>query len=211
MCSAAPPSPHLTVDGLSQIQNWLENQAHCNVAKSLSLASGLVFFCRHVFPELKGKEDLARLSRLLLDEISRKAESSRQLCKLLSDDYPSTVRILLSDIRSESDAHGVRLMSQLLEAAKTDRQRIIPQLAYLLVVEGSPRPELADDGTFRGVPESKIDLDRLKLLFRGRDSEVLRLLSEYSDSDERCIRVKDVAHKLLESKDWGTSVSELPE
>ena len=201
----------LPVDGLSSIHNWLEYRASRNVSKSLSLASGLVLFCDRALPEPESKEDISRLSRLLLDEISRKVKSPRQLCKLLSVDYPCTVRILLSDIRSESDADGVHLMSELLEAAKLERQRIIPQLAYLLVVQGPPRPEFADDGTVRGVPESKISLDRLKLLFRGRESDVLRLLSEYSGSDELCVRVKDVAREHLEAKDWDKSASDLPE
>lgn len=201
----------LPADGLSSIQNWLEYRASRNVSKSLSLASGLVLFCRRALPEPESEEDISRLSRLLLDEISRKVKSPRQLCKLLSVDYPCTVRILLSDIRSESDADGVHLMSELLEAAKLERQRIIPQLAYLLVVQGPPRPEFADDGTVRGVPESKISLDRLKLLFRGRESDVLRLLSEYSGSDELCVRVKDVAREHLEAKDWDKSASDLPE
>lgn len=202
---------NLPVDGLSSIQNWLECQASRNVAKSLSLASGLVIFCDRALPKRKCKEDLGRLSRLLLDEISRQVRSPRQLCKLLSSDYPCTVRILLSDIRSESDTDGVHLMSQLLEAAGTDCQQIIPQLAYSLVVQGPPISKTAEDGSLIGVVESNVSLDRLKLLFRGRESEVLRLLSEYSGSDELCVRVKDVARKHLESNDWGKSDSELSE
>jgi len=201
----------LPVGGLSRIQKWLGNQASRNVAKSLSLASGLVLFCDRALPELKGKNDLARLSRLLLDEISRQVVSPHQLCESLSVDYPWTVRMLLSDIRSEADAHGVRLMSQLLEAAETDRQRIILQLGYLLVVQGPPIPEMAEDGSLIGVVESEINLDRLKLLFRGRESDVLGLLSEYSGSDELCIRVKDAARGHLESDDWGKIDSDLPE
>ena len=201
----------LPVDGLPSIQHWLECQASRNVAKSLSLASGLVLFCDRALPKLEGSRDLARLSRLLLDEISRQVESPHQLCESLSVDYPCTVRILLSDVRSESDAHGIQLMFQLLEAAETDRQQIIPQLAYSLVVQGPPRPEFADDGTVRGILESKINLERLKILFRSRESDVLRLLSEYSGSDELCIRVKDAARGHLESDDWRKTDSDLPE
>lgn len=201
----------LPVGGLSRIQNWLGIQASRNVAKSLSLASGLVRFCDHALPELKGKEGLARLSRLLLDEISRQVESPHQLCESLSVDYPCTVRILLSDIRSESDTDGVHLMSQLLEAAETDRQRIIPQLAYSLVFQGPPISKTAEDGSFIGVVESNVNLDRLRILFRGHESDVLRLLSEYSGSDELCIRVKDAAREHLEAKDWDKSASDLPE
>ena len=201
----------LTVDVFSSIQNWLEYRASRNVSKSLSLASGLVLFCRRALPELEGKEDLARLSRLLLDEISRQVVSPQQLCKLLSVDYPWTLQILLSDIRSESDTDGVHLMSQLLEASETDRQSIIPQLAYLLVIEDRVRSEQTNDRTSIGIPESKINLDRLRILFRGRESDVLQLLSEYSGSDELCARVKDVARKHLESNDWGKSDSDLPE
>ena len=102
-------------------------------------------------------------------------------------------------------------MSQLLGVAETDRHRTIPQLACLLVVEGPPRLKFADDGSLIGVPESKIDLDRLRILFRGRESDVLGLLSEYSGSDELCIRVKDVAREHLESNDWRKRVSDLPE
>ena len=202
---------NLPVDGLSSIQDWLECQASRNVAKSLSLASGLVLFCERALPKLEGSKDLARLSRLLLDEISRQVESPHQLCESLSVDYPCTVRILLSDIRSESDTDGVHLMSQLLKAAETDRQRIIPQLAYSLVVQGPPISKTAEDGSLIGVVKSNVSLDRLKLLFRGRESEVLRLLSEYSGSDELCNRVKDAARGHLESDDWGKSDSDLPE
>ena len=102
-------------------------------------------------------------------------------------------------------------MSQLLEAAETDRQWIIPQLSYLLVIEDNVRSEQTNDGISTGVPESKINLDRLKILFRGRESDVLRLLSEYSGSDELCIRVKDAARGHLESDDWRKSDSDLPE
>lgn len=201
----------LPIDGSSGIHNWLEYQASRNVAKSLNLAGGLLLFCRRVLPEIEGKNDTAQLSRLLLDQISEQVVTPRQLCKSLSVDYFWTVRILLSDIRAESDANGIHLISLLLETAEMDRQRIVPQLAYLLVVGGPPIPEVAEDGSLIGVVESKINLDRLKILFRGCESDVLRLISEYSGSDELCVRVKDVAREHLESNDWRKSASDLPE
>ena len=201
----------LPVNGSSGIHNWLEYQASRNVAKSLNLAGGLLLFCRRVLPDIEGKKDIAQLSRLLLDQISEQVVTPRQLCKSLSVDYFWTVRILLSDIRAESDANGIHLISLLLETAEMDRQRIVPQLAYLLVVGGPPIPEVAEDGSLIGVVDSKINVDRLKILFRSRESDVLRLISEYSGSDELCVRVKDVARKHLESNDWRKSASDLPE
>lgn len=187
-------------DERARIENWLRVQATQNASKSLSLASGLVSFCIRAHSEDKAEK---RLAQIVLDQIAAQIVTPQQLLDSLSALYPAAVRVLLQGIRTEDEAENTGLISLLLSAAELSEQQIIPQLAYLLVVDGPPSLTQIDGGEWIGVENSSIDFDRLHILFKGHESYVLELLSRYSGLDERCLRVKNVAQDRLASQDTG--------
>lgn len=199
----------LNDDGADCIENWIESQASRIVSKSLSLASGLLQFCTRACPSIEGTDAIGRISHTLLYHISQKIVLPQDLAEVLSVEHPWTVRILLSEVSTKSEANDIRLIPLILEAAEAHGQQIIPQLAYLLVHESSPRVIQSDSGEFVGVVDSFISDDRLQTLFAGRESDVLRLLSKYAGSDERCIRVQRVARERLGDLDHAAEGSHL--
>lgn len=197
------------IDEGTRIENWLRTQAIQHVSKSLSLASGLVLFCMPARPRNKGEETLAwdkqakRLAQIVLDQIAAQVVTPQQLLDSLPAKYPATVRVLLQGIRTGAEAENTKLISLLLRAAELSEQRIIPQLIYLLVVDSPPTPTWTDGGELIGVEHSNINFERLHILFNGHEADVLELLSRYSGSDERCLRVKNAAQDVLASQDIG--------
>ena len=197
------------LDEGTRIENWLRTQAVEYVSKSLSLASGLVLFCIGPRPQNEGEESLARnkrakrLAQIVLDQIAAQVVTPQQLLDLLPAKHPGAVRVLLQGIRTRAEAEDTRLISLLLRAAELSEQQIIPQLIYLLVVDSPPTPTWTDGGELIGVEHSNINCERLRILFGGHESDVLELLSRYSGSDERCMRVKKAAQDRLASQDTG--------
>ena len=197
------------IDEWTRIENWLRTQATQHVSKSLSLASGLVLFCIRARRRDEGEGSLAqneeekRLAQIVLDEIAAQIVTPQQLLDSLSVKYPDTVRVLLHNVCTEAEAKNTGLASLLLRAAESSEQQIIPQLIYLLVVDSPPTPTWTDGGELIGVEHSTINFERLHILFNGHESDVLELLSRYSGSDERCLRVKNAAQDVLSSQDTG--------
>lgn len=187
-----------STDESARIEHWLRTQAVQYVSKSLSLASGLVLFCIRARTQNEGEK---RLTQIVLDQISAQIVTPQQLLDSLSPMYPDTVRVLLHDISTKKEADNARLTSLLLEAAESADQRVIAHLVYLLAVDDPPTVTQIDGGDWIGVENSSIDRQRLHVLFNGHESEVLELLSRYSGSDERCLRVRNVAQDWLASQD----------
>lgn len=186
------------IDEETRIENWLKTQSIQHVSKSLSLASGLVLFCIRARRRDEGEGSLAQI---VLDEIAAQIVAPQQLLDSLPAKYPATVRVLLQGIRTRAEAENTKLISLLLRAAELSEQRIIPQLIYLLVVDSPPTATWTDGGELIGVEHSNINFERLHILFNGHESDVLELLSRYSGSDERCLRVKNAAQDRLASQD----------
>lgn len=187
----------LNDDGPVCIEHWIESQASRNVSKSLSLASGLLEFCIRACPSIKGTEVIRRISHTLLHHISQNIVLPKDLFDVLSAEYPWTVRNLLSEVSTNTEANDIPFISLLLEAAEAYGEHIILQLAYLLVCDSSPREVQTDSGEPVGVVDSSIIDNRLHTLFGGRESDVLRLLSKYSGSDDRCIQLRKEASQRL--------------
>ena len=182
----------------ARIENWLRTQAVQNVSKSLSLASGLVLFCIRARPQNEGDK---RLSQIVLGQISAQILTPQQLLDTLSAKYPSTVQVLLHDVRTEAEAKETGLISLLLSAAELSEEQIIPQLVYLVVDDLPPTLTQIDGEYPVAVERSSIKFDRLHVLFSGHESDVLKFISRYSGSDERCLRAKSAAQGWLESQD----------
>ena len=182
----------------ARIESWLRTQATQNVSKSLSLASGLVLFCIRAQPQNEGGK---RLAQIVLDQISAQIVTPQQLLNTLSEKYPDTVRVLLHNVRTEAEAENTALISLLLEAAELSEQEIIAQLIHLLVDDLPPTLTQVDGEYPVAVEHSSINFDRLHVLFKGHESDVVGLISRYSGSDERCLRVKKVAQERLASQD----------
>ncbi len=195
------------IDQGTRIENWLRTQAIQHVSKSLSLASGLVLFCIRARRRDEGEDSLAqneeekRLTQIVLDQIAAQIVTPQQLLDSLSVKYPDSVRVLLHKVHTEAEARNTGLTSLLLRAAELSEQQIIPQLIYLLVVDSPPTPTCTDGGELIGVEHSNINFERLHIFFNGHESDVLELLSRYSGSDERCLRVKKAAQDRLASQD----------
>ena len=194
-------------DGADCVENWIESQASRNVSKSLSLASGLLQFCVRACPSIEGTEVIRRISHTLLHHISQDIVLPQDLADVLSVEYPWTVRMLLSEVSTKTEANEIRFIPLLLEAAEAYGEQIIPQLAYLLVHDSSPRVVQSDSGEFIGVVDSSIIDNRLHMLFGGRESDVLRLLSKYSGSDDRCIQIRKEASQRLRDLEHEADVS----
>lgn len=194
-------------DGADCVENWIESQASRNASKSLSLASGLLQFCVRACPSIEGTEVIRRISHTLLHHISQDIILPQDLADVLSVEYPWTVRMLLSEVSTKTEANEIRFIPLLLEAAEAYGEQIIPQLAYLLVHDSSPRVVQSDSGEFIGVVDSSIIDNRLHMLFGGRESDVLRLLSKYSGSDDRCIQIRKEASQRLRDLEQEADVS----
>ena len=186
----------------SVAEDWLRSRAERSVRKSLSLTCGLLRFAIEI---RRGKKEdssfEAHLTQVVLDVISARILLPDQLVAALSLEHPYTLSALLAHILTPSEAKNTRLISLILECLPSSDPKIILQLAYLVGSGPSSKVSPPDTGPGSTIFDLGVGLDRLRILFGGREADVLQSLSRYSGSDALCKRIADAASEALKSFD----------
>lgn len=181
------------------IEGWLQLGVSRNVCESLSLTCGLIKFCILVKDKQKDHKFQARLTQIVLDEISKHILSPDQLIQALSLQYPYTVSTLLFHISTPSEAAKNRLVSLILESLPLSDHKVLLQLAYLVDSHSKPKEFLPRTEPIREAFDIGIDLERVGVLFGGYESFVLESLSKYSGSNATCKDIASAASEALKS------------
>ena len=183
-------------------EDWLRSRAERSVRKSLSLTCGLLRFAIEIRRgEKKDSSFEAHLTQVVLDVISARVRLPDQLVEALSLQHPYTLSALFAHISTPSKAKNTRLIALIVKCLPSSDPKIILQLAYL--VGSGPSSKVSPPDTEPGstIFDLGVGLDRLRILFGGREADVLQSLSRYSGSDALCKRIADAASEALKSFD----------
>ena len=175
----------------AEMRDWILAQIEAVIPFSLSLVFGILHHWIDVGAHLEDDE-VRSVRDQVLAMICDKLPNGDRLVAALSVSYPGTLR----GITEKMLDFPQRFRSFVLEAAESHPDVMIPQLAYLLMMDGPrrivwPRP----DQPVMSVTVT-INRERLHSLFADKGAQVIALLTRYDGSDPRCMQVASSARDL---------------
>lgn len=182
---------HVEIE-FEKIRGWILQRIQNAIPQSLSLMVGIIvhWVDADLFVGDERKQSVRDAAlKMTCDQIP----TGDTLVAVLSGNWPETLLYLMEGIQHMPERFAVLLF----EAAKLNRDLIIPQLAYLVMAYRQSVPKLdPTSGEMKMLQTAVINRERLRNLFDDQWTQVVELLTQYSGSDPLLIEVADSAREL---------------